>query len=160
MECNKVDHEYLIGIIPLGIIDPLDELFEQRGTPVEELEEEQFDPKKLGKSFKMGNLLSKPLWTSLIGFIQTHQGDFAWKHHEIPSIDPVIVHKLNEDMNARLVKQKRRSFNPERYAAINIEIEKFVEAKINSGGLLPGLVGQYCFGEETQREVVGVYGFH
>ena len=38
-----------------------------------------------------------------------------------------MVHKLNEDPDACPIKQKQRSFNPERYAAINEEVKKFVE---------------------------------
>ena len=61
MECCFVDYKYLIGEIPLGIINPRDELFEQRGYPVEELEEVQFEPNELGKSFQIEKLLSDPL---------------------------------------------------------------------------------------------------
>ena len=47
----------------------------------------------------------------------------------MPGIDPtVMVHSLAVDPKARPIKQKRRSFNPERYAAINAEVEKLVEA--------------------------------
>ncbi len=36
----------------------------------------------------------------------------------------IVMHKLNVDPKAHLVKQKRRAFNPERYAAISDEVEK------------------------------------
>ena len=36
--------------------------------------------------------------------------------------------KLNEDLKARPIKQKHRSFNSERYAAINSEVKKLIEA--------------------------------
>ena len=65
----------------------------------------------------------------LIKFLRAYQGDFAWTHHDIPGIDPSIaVHKLNEDPNARPIKQKCRSFNPERYAVIGQEVKQLVEA--------------------------------
>ena len=45
-------------------------------------------------------------------------------------IDPLIaVHKLNEDPDARPIKQKRRSFNRERYAVIGKEVKKLVEVE-------------------------------
>ena len=44
-------------------------------------------------------------------------------------INPSIaVHKFNEDLEARPIKQKRQSFNLERYVAINDEVKKLVEA--------------------------------
>lgn len=44
-------------------------------------------------------------------------------------IDPtVIVHYLNIDPKFHLVKQKWRTFNAERYMAINTEVEKLIKA--------------------------------
>ncbi|KAL5560578.1 hypothetical protein UlMin_036789 [Ulmus minor] len=90
MECGTVDYGYLTGAIPLGSLDPRDDQFSQRGAPVEDLEEIEFDPEKPGKTFKIGRLLLEPFRTNLIEFLR--------------------------DPDARPIKQKRRSFNPERYA--------------------------------------------
>ncbi|KAL5542109.1 hypothetical protein UlMin_009819 [Ulmus minor] len=110
MVCGTVDYGYLTGAIPLGSLDPRDDQFSQRGAPVEDLEEIEFDPEKPGKTFKIGRLLLEPFRTNLIEFLRAHKGDFAWTHHDIPGIDPSIaVHKLNEDPDARPIKQKRRS---------------------------------------------------
>ena len=71
--------------------------------------------------------MAEPLRKNLIEFLRAHQGDFSWTHHDILGVDPLIaVHKLNEDPHARPIKQKRRSFNLERYAAINDEVKKLV----------------------------------
>ena len=79
--------------------------------------------------FKICRLLSEPFRTNLIKFFRAHQRDFSWTHHYIPGIDPSIaVHKINEDPEARPIKQKRRFFNPKRYATINDEVKKLVEA--------------------------------
>ena len=105
MECGTVDYGYLMRAIPLGSLDPRDKQFPQRGSPVKDLEEVQFDPNKPGKTFKIGKLLSELLWTELIEFIRVNQGDFSWTHYDIPGIDPsIMVHKLNEDPNVRLIK--------------------------------------------------------
>lgn len=129
MECTAVDYNYLIGVIPLGSLDPRDEQFSQRGVPVEDLEKIEFSPDEPGKTFKIRKLLGKLLHSNLIEFLRTQKGDFSWTHHDIPCINPSIsIHKLNEDPDARLVKQKHRSFNPERYAAINEEVKRLVEA--------------------------------
>ncbi|KAL5567724.1 hypothetical protein UlMin_024299 [Ulmus minor] len=46
----------------------------------------------------------------------------------MPGIDPnVIVHRLNIDPNFKPIKQKRRTFNAERYMAINTEIDKLLK---------------------------------
>ena len=45
-------------------------------------------------------------------------------------VDPaVITHKLNVDPSFKSVKQKRRSFAPERQKAINEEVGKLLQAK-------------------------------
>ena len=41
----------------------------------------------------------------------------------------VIVYSLNIDPNFKPVKHKRRTFNVERYMAINIEVDKLLKAK-------------------------------
>ena len=106
-----------------------DDFYEQRGSSVEDLEEVQFSSDEPGKTFKIGRLLCEPLRAKLIEFLRKHKNDFAWTHHDIPGIDStVMVHSLAVDPKARPVKQKWRSFNPERYTAINAEVEKLVEA--------------------------------
>ena len=47
----------------------------------------------------------------------------------MPGIDPeVIVHRLNDDPKVAEKVQARRTFNPERYLAINEEVEKLLTA--------------------------------
>ncbi|KAL5562028.1 hypothetical protein UlMin_031775 [Ulmus minor] len=48
---------------------------------------------------------------------------------DMPGINPnVIVHRLNIDPNFKPIKQKRRTFNAERYMAINTEVDKLLKA--------------------------------
>ncbi|KAL5565579.1 hypothetical protein UlMin_028743 [Ulmus minor] len=69
-----------------------------------------------------GSSLTGQLRTDLINFLRDHRDVFAWSHEDMPGIDPkVIVHHLNIDPSFRPVKQKRRTFNAERYMAINTE---------------------------------------
>ena len=42
----------------------------------------------------------------------------------------VITHRLNVNPSFKLVKQKRRSFSPERQKAINKEVGKLLQAKV------------------------------
>ena len=47
----------------------------------------------------------------------------------MPGVDPeLITHKLNVDPNRKTIKQKKRSFAPERQEAIKQEVEKLLEA--------------------------------
>ena len=53
---------------------------------------------------------------------------FAWSYKDMPGIDPeVIVHQLNVDPSHKPVRQKKRSFNPERYKVIEEEVEKLLK---------------------------------
>lgn len=125
---RAVNYGYINGAIQLGSLDLRDEFYEQRGAPVEELEEIKFSPDKLGKNFKIGKLLSEPLQKKLIEFIRAHKANFSWNHHEIPGINPsIMMQKLSVDPKVKLVKQKRRSFNLERYTTINSEVENLME---------------------------------
>ena len=54
---------------------------------------------------------------------------FAWKQADMGGIDPAIItHKLNTNPSFKPVKQKRRSFAPERQKAINEEVGKLLQA--------------------------------
>ncbi|KAL5538665.1 hypothetical protein UlMin_044967 [Ulmus minor] len=65
----------------------------------------------------------------LIIFLREHRDVFAWSHEDMPGIDPnIIVHRLNIDPNFKPIKQKRRTFNAERYMAINTEVDKLLKA--------------------------------
>ncbi|KAL5575413.1 hypothetical protein UlMin_017112 [Ulmus minor] len=126
---DHVDYGVITGAIQLGSLDPRNDFYKQRGSPVEDLEEVQFNPDEPGRTFKIGRLLCEHFRAKLIEFLRKHENDFALTHRDIPGIDPtVMVHSLVVDPKARPIKQKRRSFNPERYAAINAEVEKLVEA--------------------------------
>ena len=71
---------------------------EQRTTaePVEELEEITLDESKPERTTRMGTLASLPIRRALAAFLRMNQDVFAWRHEDMPGIDPsVIVHRLN-----------------------------------------------------------------
>ncbi|KAL5555160.1 hypothetical protein UlMin_037396 [Ulmus minor] len=110
-------------------LDPREPTMEQHGEPVEELEEIPLFEDDLTKTCKIGSSLTGQLRTDLINFLRDHRDVFAWSHEDMPGIDPkVIVHRLNIDPSFRPVKQKRRTFNAERYMAINTEVDKLLKA--------------------------------
>lgn len=95
-----------------------------RREPVENLEEvvmKQDNPVKIRSSLK------QDLRIELINYLRSHADVFAWLHEDMPRIDPNIAYyKLAIRKGTRLVKQKMRCFNQERYEAINIEVEKLL----------------------------------
>ena len=61
----------------------------------------------------------------LIRFLEQNMEVFAWKQEDMGRVDPtVITHRLNVNPYFKPVKQKRRSFAPERQKAINEEVGK------------------------------------
>ncbi|KAL5556509.1 hypothetical protein UlMin_038745 [Ulmus minor] len=75
------------------------------------------------------NIPNKNGSEDLIIFLREHRDVFVWSHEDMPGIDPnVIVHRLNIDPNFKPIKQKRRTFNAERYMAINTEVDKLLKA--------------------------------
>jgi len=77
----------------------------------------------------VGSLLSPEIKESLVTFLRNNSDVFAWSHDDMPGINPsVISHRLNVDPNYRPVKQKRRSFAPERNQAIHEEVERLLKA--------------------------------
>jgi len=64
-----------------------------------------------------------------VEFLQDHIDVFAWEHDEMPGIDlSIIEHRLNVDLSCRPVKQRRRTFAPERNQAIPDEVQKLMKA--------------------------------
>ena len=99
-----------------------------RPTPSEELEPVQLDdqPEHL---IYIGFKLADDIRNLLIHFLRQNMEVFAWKHEDMGGIDPaVITHRLNVSSSFKPVKQKRRSFTPERQKAINEEVGKLLQA--------------------------------
>ena len=74
---------------------------------MEEVEEVQFSSDEPKKTFKIGKLLCELVQTKLVEFLKADKANFAWKHHDIIDIDPLIMmHKLVVDLKAKPVKKK------------------------------------------------------
>ncbi|KAL5545054.1 hypothetical protein UlMin_008838 [Ulmus minor] len=110
-------------------LDPREPVAEQHGEPIEELTEVPLFDDEPEKTCKIGSALTGQFKEDLIIFLREHRDVFAWSHEDMPGIDPnVIVHRLNIDPNFKPIKQKRRTFNAERYMAINTEVDKLLKA--------------------------------
>ena len=100
-----------------------------RPTPSEELELIQLD-NQLEYLVYIGSKLAKDVKDLLIHFSKQNIEVFAWKQEDMGGINPaVIIHRLNISPSFKRVKQKRRSFAPERQKAINEEVNKLLQAK-------------------------------
>lgn len=84
------------------------------------------DPEKVTY---IGEKLQEPLKGRLISFLQENNDVFVWTIADIPGIDPgLITHKLSVEPSQKKVKQRKRTFAPERQKAIKQEVEKLLEA--------------------------------
>ena len=117
-----------VNNIYMDELDMRDEV-STRHAPSEELELVQLDdhPEHL---VYIGSKLAKDFRSLFIHFLKQNMEVFAWKQEDMGGIDPeVITHGLNVSLSFKLVKQKRRSFAPERQKTINEEVDKLLQAK-------------------------------
>ena len=97
-----------------------------RPEPSEELEPVSLDDDPEHLTY-IGSKLAEDLKIPLTHFLRQNKDVFAWKQVDMGGIDPtVITHRLNVSPSFKPVKQKRRSFAPERQKAINEEVEKLL----------------------------------
>ena len=128
-ECYSVSmNQNTIDNIYMDDLDMRDKVTTRPG-PSEELE-----PVQLGDQPEhlvyIGSKLAEGIRSPLIRFLEQNMEVFAWKQEDMGGVDPaVITHKLNVNPSFKPVKQKRRSFAPERQKAINEEASKLLQAK-------------------------------
>ena len=98
-----------------------------RHEPSEELEPIQLDDHPEHLAY-VGSKLAEDLRSLLIRFLKHNKDVFALKQEDIGGIDlAIITHKLSVSPSFKPVKQKRRSFTPERQKAINEEVGKLLQ---------------------------------
>ena len=108
-------------------LDMCDEVL-TRPEPSEELEPVSLDDDPEHLAY-IGSKLMEDLKGHLTQFLRQNRDVFAWKQADMGGINPmVITHRLNTNPSFKPVKQKRRSFAPERQNAINEEIGKLLQA--------------------------------
>ena len=121
MKQKTVDNIYL------DELDMRDEVI-TRPEPLEELEPVPLDDDPEHLAY-IGSKLTKDLKSPLTHFLRQNKDVFAWKQANMGGIDPtVITHRLNVSPSFKPVKQKRRSFAPERQKSINEEVGKLNQA--------------------------------
>ena len=99
-----------------------------RPKPSEELEPVSLDDDPEHLAY-IDSKLAENLKGLLTQFLRQNRDVFAWKQVDMGGVDPsVITHRLNTNPSFKPVKQKRRSFAPERQKAINEEVDKLFQA--------------------------------
>ena len=121
MKQKTVDNVYMDDL------DMRDEVL-TRPEPSEELEPVSLDDDPEHLAY-IGSKLEEDLKGLLTQFLRHNKDVFSWKQADMGGIDPtVITHKLNASPSFKPVKQKRRSFAPERQKTINEEVDKLLQA--------------------------------
>ena len=96
-----------------GKLDMRDEVL-TRPKPSEELEPVSLDDDPEHLTY-IGSKLAKDFKSLLTQFLRQNKDIFAWRQADMGGIDPTIIaHKLNTDPSFKQIKQKCRSFAPER----------------------------------------------
>ena len=100
-------------------LDPQIPKDEKLGASVEDLVSVWICNNDPTKMVKVGSNLPNQHQEQLIEFLKENFNVFAWSHADMSGIPPsVACHKLNVDPHHWPVKQKCRTFNQERYDAI------------------------------------------
>ena len=119
--------EKAVDNVNVDELDMRDEVL-TRPEPSEELELVSLDDDPEHLAY-IGSKLAEDLKSLLTQFLRQNRDVFAWKQSDMGGIDPtVITHRLNTSPSFKPVKQKRRSFVPERQKAINEEVGKLLQA--------------------------------
>ena len=85
------------------------------------------EDKKLTKVLKLRKNLSDELREAISTFLKENLDVFTKKHSDMEGIDPtVLCHCLNLDSDKKLVRQKWRAMDIERYQALKDEVDKLL----------------------------------
>ena len=107
-------------------LDPRDKVNREKEEPTELIVLNKVEP---DKTVKIGARLTERVKRDVTNLLKEYKEIFAWSHEDMPGIDrSVILHNLAINEKYKPVVQKRRSFNPERSAAIKEEVSKLLAA--------------------------------
>ena len=126
MECYSASvKQKAVDNVYMDELDMRDEVL-TRPEPSEELEPVSLDDDPEHLAY-IGSKLTEDLKGLLTQFLRQNKDVFTWKQADMGGIDPtVITHRLNASPSFKPVKQKRRSFAPERQKSINEEVGKLL----------------------------------
>ncbi|KAK3022752.1 hypothetical protein RJ639_045617 [Escallonia herrerae] len=115
--CRSKNKEVLI------IEDLREDTKMQRGEPVKDLVSIEVYPGEENKTVGIGSNLKEDTKLELVNLLRTYADIFAWTAADMLGIDPeIITHRLNVDPSKKPIKQKKRTFAPERQGKIEEEL--------------------------------------
>ena len=125
-ECYTASMKHkVVDNVNVDKLDMRDEVL-TRLEASEELEPVSLDDDPENLAY-IGSKLAENLKSLLTQFLRQNRDVFAWKQADMGGIDPTIItHRLNTSPSFKPVKQKRRSFAPERQKSINEEVGKLL----------------------------------
>ena len=95
----------------------------------EATEDIPLDPTRPERSVKIGKGLPIKIKQDLVKLLQDHADIFAWDPKDMPGIlEIVALHRLNIKPGVRPVRQKKRTFSHDKQEAIDIELDRLLEA--------------------------------
>ncbi|CAL2246070.1 unnamed protein product [Prunus armeniaca] len=104
--------------------DPRDDNVTPQAQPAEELKTVSISDTQ-DQQVRISTSLSPSLRTDFITSFKANSKVFAWSNNDMPGISPdVISHKLSISPSFKPVRQKRRSYDAERYEAMKTEVDK------------------------------------
>ena len=96
--------------------------------PVDELEDVPLGEEP-DRTVWVSSKLQEPLRSEVLSLLRRYRDVFAWSTLDMPGIDPtVMTHRLGLYPDCVPVRQRKRKFAPERAKAIEVEVEKLMEA--------------------------------
>ncbi|XP_073046124.1 uncharacterized protein [Primulina eburnea] len=99
-------------------------------TATEALKHVQVVPGDPRKTLRIGSDLPIEVENTLTTFLQRNVDTFAWDDEPLPGIPPeYALHHLNVGPQMKPIKQKKRSFGPDKNKHIVDEVEKLIKAK-------------------------------
>ena len=109
-------------------IDPHLQEDESTVGPIEELVDVQVDPNEPSRVIKIDKGLNKELAQQLMEFLYDNTNMFAWMHVDIVGIHlEIMCHRLNIDLQAKAMRQKRRALDADRYKALQDEVDRLLK---------------------------------
>ncbi|CAL9019127.1 unnamed protein product [Prunus brigantina] len=140
--------------------DPRDDNATPQAQPAEELETISLSDVQ-DRQVRIGTSLSPSLRSEFISFLRANSEVFAWSYDDMPGISPdVISHKLSIYPSFKPVKQKRRSYDTERYEAMKAEVDKLQTIGFIREVTYPIWLANSVLVKKIQRCLADVPGLH
>jgi hypothetical protein len=109
----------------------------------------------------IGKSLEQAEEERLIQFLQNNQDVSAWSSGDLMGVTrDVMEHVLNVDLKVKPVRQRLRTMSEEQKKAAQAEVQKLLDAGVNTRGIVLKLAGKCSNGAKKEWEGAYVYRLH